>query len=59
MKFNLHQIIQLTNERNKCCMWIDSSLLPFDELESTILQEETLKECKLKTNSFPNKELDF
>ena len=42
LKFNLHQDIQLTDEEKKCCMRIESSLLPFDELAPTILQEETL-----------------
>ena len=37
LKFNLHQNIQLMSEENKCCMQIESSLLPFDELAPTIL----------------------
>ena len=37
----------------------ESSLLPFDELAPTILQEDTLEGYKLKTNSFPTKEFDF
>ena len=42
LKFNLHQNIQLTNEEKNRCMRIESSLLPFNELASTILQEDTL-----------------
>ena len=59
LKFNLHQNIQLNDEEKKCSMQIESSLLPFDELAPTILQEETLKGYKLKINFFPTKELDF
>ena len=40
-------------------MLIESSLLPFDEIAPTILQEETLEGYKLKTNSFTTKELEF
>ena len=47
------------DEEKKCCMQIESSLLLFDELAPTIFQEETLEGYKLKTNSFPTKELDF
>ena len=47
------------DEEKNCCMRIESSLLPFDELAPTILQEDTLEGYKLKTNSFPTKELDF
>ena len=59
LKFNLHRNIQLTNEEKKCCMSIESSLLLFDELAPTIIQEEILEGYKLKTNSFPTKELEF
>ena len=59
VKFNLHQSIQFTDEEKNYCMQIESSLLPFEELAPTILQEETLEGYKLKTNSFPTKELDF
>ena len=59
LKFNLHQNIQLTDEEKKCCMRIESSLLPFDEHAPTILQEKTLEGYKLKTNSFSTKELAF
>ena len=59
LKFNLHQNIQLTDEEKKCCMRIESSLLPIYELAPTIVQEETLEGCTLKSNSFPTKELDF
>ena len=37
VKFNLHQSIQLTDEEKMTCMWIESPLLPFDELAPTIL----------------------
>ena len=40
-------------------MLIKSSLLPFNELASTNLREETLEGYKLKTNSFRTKKLDF
>ena len=40
-------------------MWIDRSFLPFEEQAPKILQKETIKGYKLKTNSFPNKELAF
>ena len=56
VKFNHHQSIQLMDEEKNCCMQIESSLLPFEELAPTILQEETLEGYKLKTNSFPTKE---
>ena len=59
LKFNLHRSIQIRDEEKNCCMRIESSLLPFDELAPTILQEDTLQGYKLKTNSFPTKELDF
>ena len=59
VNFNLHQSIQLTDEENNCCMEIESSLIPFEEFAPTILQEETLEGYKLKSNSFPTKELDF
>ena len=59
VKFNLYQSIQLTNEEKITCMRIETSLLPFEEQASKILQEETLKGYELKTNSFPTKELDF
>ena len=59
LKFNLHQNIQLMDEEKKCCMGIESPLLPFDELSPTILQEETHEGYKLKTNSFPTKDLAF
>ena len=58
-KFNLHQSIQLTDEENMTCMWIKSSLLPFEEQAPKILQEKTLEGYELNTNSFPTKELDF
>ena len=56
VKFNPHPSIQLTNEEKNCCMQIESSLQPFEELAPTILQEGTLEGYKLKTNSFPTKE---
>ena len=59
LKFNLHQSIQLMDEEKNCCMQIESSFLPYDVLAPTILQEDTLEGYKLKTNSFPTKELDF
>ena len=59
LKLNLHQSIQLTDEEKNCCMWIESSLISFDELAPTIFQEETLEGYKLKTNSFSTKELIF
>ena len=59
LKFNLHEIIELMDEEKNCCIRIESSLLPFDELAPTILQQDTLEGYKLKTNSFPTKELDF
>ena len=40
VKFNLHQSIQLTGEEKMTCMQIESSLLPFNELAPTLLQEE-------------------
>ena len=59
LKFNLHQSIQIMDEEKNCCMRIESSLLPFDDLAPTILKEDTLEGYKLKTNSFPTKELVF
>ena len=59
VKFNLYQIIKHTDEEKNYCMWIESSLLPFEEKAPKILQEETLEGYKLKTNSFTTKELDF
>ena len=59
LKFNLHQNMQLTNEEKKCCMRIESSILPFEEQEPKILKEDTLEGYELKTNSFPTKELEF
>ena len=40
-------------------MKIESSLLPFEKQAPKILQEDTLEGYKLKTNSFPTKELAF
>ena len=59
VKFNLHQSIQLTNEEKNFCMRIENSLLPFDELEPTLLQEDTLERYKFEANSFSTKELAF
>ena len=59
MKFNLHQSIQLSDEEKNFCMWIESSLLPFDELAPTILQEDTSEVYKFEANSFPTKEFAF
>ena len=39
-------------------MWIES-LLPFDELAPTLLQEDTLEGLKFEGNSFSTKELAF
>ena len=41
VEFNLHQSIQLTNEEKNFCMPIESSLLLFEELTPTLLQEDT------------------
>ena len=59
MKFNLYQSIPLKYEQKNFCMQIESSLLPFDELAPTLLQEDTLEGYKLETNSFSTKELEF
>ena len=41
------------------CKRIKSSFLPFEEQAPKILQGDTLEGYKLKTNSFPTKELAF
>ena len=37
LKFNLHQNIQLSDEEKNCCIWIESSILPFEEQAPKIL----------------------
>ena len=37
LKLNIHQSIQLTDEEKNCCIWIESSLLPFEEQAPKIL----------------------
>ena len=59
MKFNLHQSIPITNEQKMICMRIESSLGPFEELTSTLLQEDTLEGLKFEANYFSTKELAF
>ena len=44
LKFNLHQNIQFTDEEKKCCMRIESSLLPLHGLTPTILKRTLLKD---------------
>ena len=43
VEFNLHQSIQLTNEEKNFYMRIESSLLLFEELIPTLLEEDTLE----------------
>ena len=59
MKFYLHQSKPLIDEERRACKKLESSFLLFEEQSPKILQEDTLEEYKLKTNSFPTKELDF
>ena len=59
MKFNLHQSIQLTDKEKNCCMRIESSLQHFKGKAPDFLQEETLKEIELNTNSVSTKVLEL
>ena len=55
VKFNLDQSKQLTDEEKKFCMWIESSLLPFEEIAPTLLQDDTLKDINLSPTHSPPK----
>ena len=52
VKFNLHQSIPITDEEKMTCMRIESLLAPFEELTSTLLQDDTPEGLKFEANFF-------